>query len=327
MCPTPARRAWRGSAPVMAWPQTRTCAGCDVPQAGHGLDELALPVAVDARERDDLAGAHLQRDAVDGGQVAVVEHVQVGDLERHVAGLALLLLDAQDDVAPDHHAREHRLVGAGGVDRPDALAAAQHRDAVGDLQHLGQLVGDEDDGRAARLQLSEDAHELARLLRGQHGRRLVEHEHPRAAVQRPEDLDALLHAHGDVLDAGVRVDLQPVALGELLGPPPRRLDVEEPAAARLVAEDQVLGDGHDRDEHEVLEHHADPVGHRVARRADRDQLAVDADLALVRVSASRRRRSSTSTCPRRSHPAARAPPRAGASGRSRRWPSGSRTAW
>ena len=68
----------------------------------------------------------------------------------------------------------------------------------------------------------EDAHELARLLRGQHGRRLVEHEHPRAAVQRPEDLDALLHADGDVLDAGVRVDLQPVALGELARPPPRR---------------------------------------------------------------------------------------------------------
>ena len=40
-----------------------------------------------------------------------------------------------------------------------------------------------------------------RLLRGEHRRRLVEDEHARAAVQRAEDLDALLLADGDVLDA------------------------------------------------------------------------------------------------------------------------------
>ena len=53
---------------------------------------------------------------------------------------------------------------------------------------------------------AQDADELGGLLRGEHGRRLVEHEDPRAAVQRAEDLDALLLPDGDVLDARVGVD-------------------------------------------------------------------------------------------------------------------------
>ena len=47
----------------------------------------------------------------------------------------------------------------------------------------------------------EDAEELDCLLRREHGRRLVEDEDVRAAVERLEDLDPLLLADGDVLDA------------------------------------------------------------------------------------------------------------------------------
>ena len=55
--------------------------------------------------------------------------------------------------------------------------------------------------RAVGLQRREHREQVARLLRGQHGRRLVEDEDPGAAVQRAQDLDALLHADRDVLDA------------------------------------------------------------------------------------------------------------------------------
>ena len=44
------------------------------------------------------------------------------------------------------------------------------------------------------LQRLEHAEEVARLLGGEHGGRLVEDEDPRAAVQRAQDLHALLHA-------------------------------------------------------------------------------------------------------------------------------------
>ena len=49
----------------------------DRPQAGDRLDELALAVAVDAGQGDDLARAHGQRGAADRGQAAVVAHLEV----------------------------------------------------------------------------------------------------------------------------------------------------------------------------------------------------------------------------------------------------------
>ena len=59
--------------------------------------------------------------------------------------------------------------------------------------------------------------------------------------------------------------------------------VEQDALARLDAEDDVLGHRHHRDEHEVLVHHPDPVLDGVGRRVQDDGLALDADLAFVRL--------------------------------------------
>ena len=52
-------------------------------------------------------------------------------------------------------------------------------------------------------------------------------------------------------------------------------------ARRLDPEHDVLGDGEDGDQHEVLVDHADPGRDRVARVVEGDGLAVDEDLALV----------------------------------------------
>ena len=49
-------------------PVDRDRAALGLAQAGDRLDQLGLAVAVDAGHADDLAGAHLQREAVDGGQ-------------------------------------------------------------------------------------------------------------------------------------------------------------------------------------------------------------------------------------------------------------------
>ena len=58
--------------------------------------------------------------------------------------------------------------------------------------------------------------------------------------------------------------------------------VEEDAVAhRLVAEHDVLGDRHHRDQHEVLVHHADAGFDRVLRGAEDDGLALQQDLPLV----------------------------------------------
>ena len=90
------------------------------------------------------------------------------------AGLASALVDAEQDVAADHQPGEALLRGALGRQRLDELAPAQHRDAVGDLCDLVQLVADEDDGLPLRGEAAHDLEQLPRLLRGEHCRRLVE---------------------------------------------------------------------------------------------------------------------------------------------------------
>ena len=65
------------------------------------------------------------------------------------------------------------------------------------------------------LQVRMIAEKLVGLAGGEHGGRLVEDEHARLAVQRLDDLDALLDADGEVLDEGVGVDGKAVAAREL----------------------------------------------------------------------------------------------------------------
>src|SRR3972149_3639336 len=92
------------------------------------------------------------------------------------------------------------------------------------------------------------------------GAGLVEHEDARAAVQRLDDLDALLLPDAQLLDALARGDAEAdlpreradAALG--LG-----LVEEDGSPHHLRAQHDVLGDGEDRHEHEVLVHHPDPA--------------------------------------------------------------------
>ena len=142
--------------------------------------ELALAVAVDAGEADDLARAHRQRDAAHRGQPAVVAHVRGrGPRARGSFGARRRLLDAQQHVAADHQPRQRSSVAPSVGHRVDLLAAPQHGDAVGDVEHLVELVRDEDDRRCRRPSApAQHAEQVLRLLRGEHGGRLVEHEHP-----------------------------------------------------------------------------------------------------------------------------------------------------
>ena len=270
----------------VAWsncfPPTAIVPGRGVAEAGDRVDQLGLAVVVDAGDPDDLAGAHLERDAAHLLDPAVVEHVQVLDLEQRLAGLRHGLLDPEDHLAADHQLGEAGLGRALARHRVDLLAAAQDADPVGDLEHLVQLVGDEDDRHPAGLEAAEDLEQLERLLRRQHRGRLVEDQDVGLAVERLQDLDPLLLADGQVGDQRVGVDLELEARRELADPVRGRGLVEQdPGARRLVREHDVLGDGHHRDQHEVLVHHPDPAVDRVLRRLERDRLAVQQDLALV----------------------------------------------
>ncbi len=247
----------------------------------EGLGELGLAVALHAGDREDLAGAHVEADVVDDDLVLRVDDREALDDERAIAELRRVLVHRQLDGATDHE------LGELGVRRgrrrfAHDLAEADDGDAVGDLAHLAQLVGDEDDRGARLLELAHDAHQLVGLLRGEHGGRLVEDEHPRVARERLDDLDALLHADREVLDERVGVDVESEARGDLADALARGVQVEDAAGlGGLVAEHDVLGDGEDGDQHEVLMHHADAGAHRVAGALEVLDDVVQEDDAVV----------------------------------------------
>ena len=125
----------------------------------------------------------------------------------------------------------------------DDLAAADDRDAVGDLEDLVQLVADEDDAVALVGEAPQDGEDLLGLLGREHSGRLVEHEDAGLPVQRLEDLDALLPADGQGLDLGVGVDVEPELLAQFPDAPVRRLAVEEDRVGHdLGTEQDVVGD-------------------------------------------------------------------------------------
>ena len=125
-----------------------------------------------------------------------------------------------------------RSVSRGGG-RGDDLAPAQDADPVGDLQHLIELVRDEDDAEALRGHAAQRLQQAVRLLRREHGGWLVEDEDARAEIEQAQDLDALLLADGELPDLGPRIDAETVALAELgqLALDARAFPVRPPRAA------------------------------------------------------------------------------------------------
>ena len=108
-----------------------------------------LAVAVDAGDPDDLAGAHLERDALHRVEAAVVLTVRPSTWSSGSPGATAA---CRRGAAPRGRpsAAPGLLGRACGGHGLDLLAAPEHGDPVGDLEHLVQLVADEDDRLALR---------------------------------------------------------------------------------------------------------------------------------------------------------------------------------
>ena len=208
--------------------------------------------------------------------------VVAGDILQRQARDRILIartVDVERDRVADHHVGQRLRVSLARVDRADVLALAQHRDLVRQRHDLVQLVGDDDDGLAVGAHIAQHVEELLGLLRGEDGGGLVEDERVRAAVEDLDDLDRLLLGDGHIVDLLGRVDVEAVAVADLLDPGVGGLDVQ---LARLVeTEDDVLRCGEHVHELVVLVDHADVVVEGVLRRADGGEHTVDIDFALV----------------------------------------------
>ena len=161
----------------------------------------------------------------------------------------------------------------------DQPTAGHHRDAVGQQQGLGHVVGDHDGGKPQPL--VQGAVVLAQRVAGQ-------------GVERAE---GLVHQHDARLGGQGAGDTHPLPLptGQGRGEPPPHLPrkghqiqqlIDAGVHPRLVPAQQARGDGdvlrhrQMRKEADLLEDIADGPAQQVPRLA-RDQPPVDADLAAV----------------------------------------------
>ena len=187
----------------------------------------------------------------------------------------------QDDLAPDHRVGEFRRRGLRGIEGRDHLSAPHDRHPVGQIHDLAQFVGDEDDGLVLALEHAQHFEQLVGLGGRQHRGRLVQHEDLGAAHQRFQDFDPLLQADRQFADNGVWVYDEAVFAPEFVksfADCACALGEQRPA---LGAEHHVFEHGERRHQHEVLMHHANAMADRLARGADSNRLAVDADFAFV----------------------------------------------
>ena len=241
-----------------------------------------LAVALDAGDAEDLAGAHARarrRAPPRRARRAPTRRPSTSSTRRRLRRGRAAAARAAADRRADHRGRRASARRASprahSADRP---AAAHHGDAVGDRQHLVELVGDEHDGRAlARRSAAQHAEQLARPRRGvEHRGRLVEDEHFGAAVQHLQDLDPLLLADRERRRSRRR---------DRPRSPKRSAERARPRAAGARMSSTARGVGSRPsttfsatvsvgDQHEVLVHHADAardrrVGECVARSTRR----------------------------------------------------------
>ena len=155
--------------------------------AGERSQERHLAVALRARDPEDLALPDLEIDR------AEALALQTGHGEHHLGLLGQCApLRERDRQRPADHQRDERVLGdRRGLERPLPDAVAQHGDAIGDREHLGQAVADVEDADA-RLRLL--VHKVVEVLDGlgpERRRRLVEQQHLRPGQQCLGDLEEL----------------------------------------------------------------------------------------------------------------------------------------
>ena len=176
-----------------------------------------------------------------------------------------------------HHVGQGLLVGVLGQHVAYVFALAEHGHPVGHVQHLVELVGDDDQGLAVVLHVAHHGKQLVGLLGGQHGGGLVQDQDVGPAVQDLHDLHRLLLGHGHIIDLLIRVNVEAVPVADF----PDLLPGLGQVQLAGHAQDDVFRGGKDIHQLEMLMDHADAQGKGVLGGGDGHRLAIDVDLPLV----------------------------------------------
>ena len=144
--------------------------------------------------------------------------------------------------------RDRRIDGAHGS------AVPEDRHAIGEANHLTELVGDQQDARSTRHDLAQQREQALALGGWEKSRWLVEHEQARNVPNGADDRQQGLIRGGEVGHLRPRVDGHPVAGESFRGTRPllRPRDTRRDPPAGQVVEQEVLDDAERRDQAQVL---------------------------------------------------------------------------
>ena len=144
-------------------------------------------------------------------------------------------------------------------------------------------MGNEENRFSLAREPAHNVHEFFNLLRGENRRRLVENQDLVLAVEHLQNLHALLHADGNVLDLLVDIDFQTILFRQFKDATACFLLLNKTKFGRLGAENDIIEDGKDLDQFEVLMHHADPKRIRIVRVVDLHDFPTLQNLTGVRL--------------------------------------------
>ena len=136
-------------------------------------------------------------------------------------------------------------------------AAANNGDAVADLFHFVQFMGNENNGIAIIFQIFQFFKQFCGFLRSQNCGGLIQDQDLGTAEQRLQDLHLLLLADGQITDLLVGVNVQVVLLTDLLNLLSGILGVDKDTLSGFNAHDHILGHSQRGYQHEMLMHHTD----------------------------------------------------------------------
>ena len=186
-----------------------------------------------------------------------------------------------------HHRADNRLFVEIRPPRgEDVFAVAQHGDAVGDAEDLGQAVRHVDHPHPACGQRTHQLQQAVDLGLAERGGGLIHHHHAGIESQRPGDLDQLLLGHRQIAHdgVGVQVDLEPA--DHLGAAPVHGQPVDAQPAGGFAVDEDVLRHGQVRQQVEFLEDHVDAGPLRAHRVGQHRGLALDLEHAAGRLQGS-----------------------------------------
>ncbi|MNS11851.1 hypothetical protein D3C72_434010 [compost metagenome] len=155
-------------------------------------------------------------------------------------------------LAPQHHLDQIQLRQRGGIAGTDQLAVAKHSDAIADGVDLIEKMGDEDEAHPLVPQVPHQGEQHLHLAGIQTRSGFIEDQDPGGQGDGPGDGHYLLHGDRMVAQGQGDIHLEAVSCHDGLGLPVHGGSIDEAEAAGFVADEEVVGHRHVRQQIDLL---------------------------------------------------------------------------